>query len=592
MGVNVGQQRMPAGPRVVSGRALDLSGKRLPLWRRGVVRGNAPDAPGGPWQAGGKGLDKAGVSAAMGAFAGGFIKGLLVGLGAFALGFTVLSVVLPPAPEADDPRVTTPATEPGTPSAEADAPGPSDSAPALPSLVTPDTPGAQAPATAAEPDSPDAPQTPASPDVPGDGAAADADLAADHQPADTETRPAPAVPDLPALPGAEPADAPNSLQDQPADPAAPAMADLAPAQITPPERAADALPRIAEVPPMPEPPAEPLPGPDAAPSEEPAAAEADEQAPVPSDPAPEEPAITPVEPDGDTPDTPVPSAQIVRPAPGLPQAVEGVVTGRLPRVGAAEDNTGPAAPAVDDPTALPIPEEPEAEVEAGTDQPAHSRFAAAFEVDPARPHLAIILLDTAPTPETEAALLALEFPLSIAIDPADPDATRRATAYREAGHEVLIFATGLPTRATAADIEVTFTDWSATLPQAAALLDPANGGMRANAALARVAAPALADRGLGLFLASGGLGGARQAARAAGVVTGEVFRDIDEGLEARHTIRRYLDRAVFEAQRQGSVIVLGRADHAETLEALALWRSEGRAGEVTYGPAAILLTLD
>jgi polysaccharide deacetylase 2 family uncharacterized protein YibQ len=71
----------------------------------------------------------------------------------------------------------------------------------------------------------------------------------------------------------------------------------------------------------------------------------------------------------------------------------------------------------------------------------------------------------------------------------------------------------------------------------------------------------------------------------------EVFRVLDDEDQSPFTIRRYLDRAVFQASQIGEVIVFGDATNDATMEALEMWRSAGRADQVAVVPvSAILLT--
>lgn len=265
----------------------------------------------------------------------------------------------------------------------------------------------------------------------------------------------------------------------------------------------------------------------------------------------------------------------VPPAPGLPRTVEGVRVGRLPSIGDAAPLEEEAEPSVADDT-----QDPE--------QPAYRRHAAAYEAG-VGPLFSVILLDAPADAGAEAALLALPFAVSIALDPGDPDAPRRATAYRDAGHEIVILAAGLPTRATPSDLEVTFDGWFRALPQTVALLDVPEGGFQGNRALAQQIMPFLEADGHGLITQERGLNPAQQSARSAGVASATVFRIIDSDNENQFTIRRYLDRATFRAQQEGRVVVMGRAAHPETIAGLIGWRMEGRAGQVTIAPVSAQL---
>lgn len=551
----------------------------------------------------------------------GFIKGLLSGTVAFGAGFAVLSVLVPVQPSSQLPSRPDPVTQ---------TPPPVPAPPLAPPLASEsgggaslarDTRPASDPVAGADRDTAldlaaelaaalrpartdDSPDTSETGDTTADGTTATA-----PQPVpDTAAAPEPAeIPPAPA-----PAPAATTAQDQPApapDQAPPALAMPQP-DLTAPDSAPQPARSVASAPPLPlvqmmprwTPPSEAemallLPPDDAPPAPQQVlpvpAAEPDTAPPDSSDPG----LPGPDAPDPDTPATDAPAADaapqpapaepapvapapqtdpaprpVVRAVPGIApteRVVEGVVTGRLPSIGQPATDAAPAPDALADPA----------------DLPAWQRHAAAAPLS-GLPLFGVVLIDA---PQAEAALLALPFAVSLALDPADPDAARRAAAYRAAGHEVLILAEGLPAQAQPADIEVTFAAWLATLPESVAVIDPPEGALAGSRVLAQAVMPHLLADGHGLVTLSRGLNPALQAARAAGVPAASLFRLIDGGDESRVTIRRFLDRALFEAQQQGRVAVLGRAAHGETLAALVAWRMELRAGQADVVPISALL---
>ncbi|MGY6536805.1 MAG: divergent polysaccharide deacetylase family protein [Pararhodobacter sp.] len=541
----------------------------------------------------------------MSGFAGGFLKGIVTGVAAFVLGFAALSVIFPPAPREVPRQQAAEPVQPADPVAQAVPETSSPQGGMLPPLAPPSetrlvvpgqggvpVPGSVATAPVADhtagaeeapdgdliqPTLPDTGQamTPDGPADDGNGAAPEimvpAEQAAEPAP---EGAPAPVVPPAPAEPASEPG--PVADSDRPTATAAPEPPMLrAPGSLFQPEPdgASGTLPQIGQ-PPAPLPPT----------ASTPAASMAEGADPGGTTVAPDDAVAAP---------DPVPEAQagrdvpVTRPGSEQPRQVEGVVIGRLPSI------VSPVDPETGDDAMAEGPSEDAVAPQADDPAlPAHIRFAAPHDAPEGLPRLSVVLVDAPPDPEAETALLELDMPLGVALDPADDDAPRRAQAYRAAGHEVLILGQDLPARATPADIEVTLSAWSAQLPQAIGLLDPSSSGLQGNVVLARLVMPALAERGLGVVLPGGGLGGAQQAARAEGVVNAVIFRDLDQGSENRFTIRRYIDRAVFEAQRQGGVVLVGRANHSETIAALALWRSEGRADAVGLVPISALLQLD
>jgi polysaccharide deacetylase 2 family uncharacterized protein YibQ len=266
------------------------------------------------------------------------------------------------------------------------------------------------------------------------------------------------------------------------------------------------------------------------------------------------------------------------PLPGF-SAARPVETGRLPVVG------GPAADA---------PGAPDGGAEAAVsppldaDAPAWQRFAMVGAVPASGPVVALMLLDPGLSAAERDAWHALDLAFAVVIDPMRDDAAPVAADWRSRGREVVMLATGLPEGATPADLEVSFAAHFAAIPEAVAVLDTAARGLQSDRRLAEQVATILAEAGQGLILREGGLTQADQVAQAAGLAGARVYREIDDADQNAPTIRRMLDRAVFEAARSGRVLVLGRM-RAETRAGLEDWLERGRASEVTVGPATAAL---
>ena len=363
--------------------------------------------------------------------------------------------------------------------------------------------------------------------------------------------PAPApvlsVPDMASLPASV---------AQAADDARLALADTPvqrPAPITQSPFAAPATPNDG----LPVPPDLPARAPEAAPQDAPAPDAADVAPPAP-EPAPEpEPA----------PAAPAP-AQIVTPAPaGLPGRP---VTG-MPGQSASRDAPAPDAAAPDAPLSALV------------------RNAAPADGATGAPLMALVLNDPGLPQDARLALAARAIPFSVALNPMDPTAADAATLYRAMGKEVFLLAAGLPDRATATDVDVTLSAYFTAVPEAAGLIDlPRDGAVR-NARLLADVLQVVARDGHGMITFAGGLGQAARAAAAAGVPHAEVFRVLDPSDESPFTIRRFLDRAVFQASQLGQVVVYGEASNDAMLQALDLWQAEGRADQVSLVPASRIL---
>lgn len=203
--------------------------------------------------------------------------------------------------------------------------------------------------------------------------------------------------------------------------------------------------------------------------------------------------------------------------------------------------------------------------------------------------MALVLSDPGLPMAMRHSLAAMEFPFTIALNPLDTTAPDAAAIYTEAGKEVLILATAIPDGATASDLDVTFNAFFGSLPMAVGVIDLPQSGFARNARLLNEVLPLLQQDGHGLVTFSGGLAQAARAAGAAGVPHAEVFRIIDSGNDSAFTMRRFLDRAVFQASQMGQVIVFGDASNDVLMEAITMWRDGSRLDQVALVPISGIL---
>lgn len=203
--------------------------------------------------------------------------------------------------------------------------------------------------------------------------------------------------------------------------------------------------------------------------------------------------------------------------------------------------------------------------------------------------MAVILNDPGLPTALREALAGMDVPLTIALNPLDPTARAAADLYREGGKEVLILATSLPIGATASDLDVTFSTFFETLPSAVGVLDLPSNGFARNAALLREILPLLARDGHGLVTFGGGLAQSTRETAAAGIAHTEVFRILDSGDDSAFTIRRFLDRAVFQANQTGAAVVFGDAANEATRDAIEMWRDGLRNDQVAITPISGIL---
>ena len=255
---------------------------------------------------------------------------------------------------------------------------------------------------------------------------------------------------------------------------------------------------------------------------------------------------------------------------GAASAVDGVTTGRLPRIGDQPAETAEAA---------------------AVELPPVQQFAQDFDNPSGKPLFAVILRDTGGADVDRATLAALPFPVSFVIDPLAPNAIEAAAIYRAAGQEVIMLASGIPQGAQASDLEQTFQSLGAVLPQAVAVMDLATAGFQDDRPLASLVVPLVKNQGRGLITFNRGLNAADQVARRIDVPAATIFRHLDGAGEDLPLIRRYLDRAAFKAAQEGRVMVLGDT-RPTTIAALIEWTVEGRASSVTLAPATAVLSID
>lgn len=520
----------------------------------------------------------------------GFLGGILSGALVSAVGLAVASQLAGPPRPAPVAAQPAPVTQP-EPAREAPAaatqPAPATGTPApVASAAPPVAPSPEA-APAAGPALPGPETAPAS-DLAQEVAKPDAaDPAATAPLADTVPAGRPAVgagiaaPDAPGAEAAPPAVAPAGPDTAPAAPAPPAPASAAPAEAPPEADTASAAPpdlpgpgvgaapegTTAPAPGM----APAVPGPGMTPLPPPgppgaviAAAPEAESRPVLPEPPPA-PVVTPPVRSPSLPTiTGLPQAAGA-PAPGLGGGAAGVMTGRLPEVGA--DPAPDAAPAAAGP---------------------FRKNATHFSDHSGKPLFAVILTDTGLSEAERKALAGLALPVAVAVDPTAPDAGAAAAEYRKGGHEVLALATAIPPRATVSDLAVTIQGYETAVPDALGILDLASGGFQTNRGLSQQIVDLVGQAGLGLVTYDRGLNAADQLARAGKIPAAAIFRMLDAQGENAATIGRYLDRAAFKAQQDGAVVVIGSA-RAETLMALSNWATGERAQTVVLAPVSAVM---
>jgi len=257
------------------------------------------------------------------------------------------------------------------------------------------------------------------------------------------------------------------------------------------------------------------------------------------------------------------------PVPEISDLAPNVTTNRLPRIGEDADNT--------DETASEATEElPKSALEANS---------IPFENPDNKPLFSIILIDDG-NEGIDADLAArLPFPISFAVDGALPDAGARSARYREAGFEVMLYLR-LPEGATNSDVEIVLQSALSALPDAVAVFDAGQIGSDRNRA--QQVAQILAESGHGLVALSKGLNAIEQVAARNEVPVALAFREFDSNRESGPVIRRYMDRAAFRAQQEGSVIMVGHL-YSDSISGLLSWGLEDKAANMAIAPISAIL---
>jgi polysaccharide deacetylase 2 family uncharacterized protein YibQ len=341
------------------------------------------------------------------------------------------------------------------------------------------------------------------------------------------------------------------------------VAEAAPEPDVPAADVTEAAPEAAAPEPVPEPTPEVMPAPETAEADMPAAE-------TPGEAVPDMPGARPDALPGEA-EAQDPSAatddkgSTFKPAPGLPRAGE-------------SGDEAPAEPAAE-PAADPVDPRPIVQ------------FAASFENPDAKPPFAIVLIDDGNAALDRAALAALPFPVSFALNPLDPASAQHAATYRAAGKEVVMLVTGIAEGAMPADVEVAFQSMEQGLVEAVAVMDLPEPSFQNRRPLAATVVPILKAQGRGLLTWDAGLNAADQVARREDLEAGVIFRDLGSAGGDSAAMRRLLDRAVFKAGQEGRVSVVGTADPA-TVAAILEWTVEGKAATVALAPVTAVLTVE
>ena len=202
----------------------------------------------------------------------------------------------------------------------------------------------------------------------------------------------------------------------------------------------------------------------------------------------------------------------------------------------------------------------------------------ALDADTAPPStLALILLDQSGEGLTAEALSTLSIPLTIAIDPAAPNAASRGAMFARAGHAIMAILNVTDVK-TGGDVSIALAQALRVLPSATSVFVKDTAGLRRNAPVAQMVFASLAANDLGLVTFDLGLQTQNTAVQAT-----TVFRDLDSKGQSAAIMRRFLDQAIDTAQTEGPLVVMARL-RTETINALSNWAEQAGTGTVRVVP--------
>ncbi|MEO1293358.1 MAG: divergent polysaccharide deacetylase family protein [Pseudomonadota bacterium] len=222
-----------------------------------------------------------------------------------------------------------------------------------------------------------------------------------------------------------------------------------------------------------------------------------------------------------------------------------------------------------------------------------TQFAVPFAAGGDRPLMAIVLIDEGENPALRGGLAALPSPITFGVNADLPDATQVAGQYREAGFEISAIAPGggpLALRADAGEgqVQATLARIFQLVPGATTLMDPIGGPMPSNRSLSEIVLTSLKITGHGLLTHRGeGLNNVPLIADEVGVPSEVIYRIIDDEVGASN-ISLALERAVQDAERNGSVIVVGRV-RQETVSTIFSWILGEQSDGIEIAPVSAVL---
>ncbi|MEP5759530.1 MAG: divergent polysaccharide deacetylase family protein [Litoreibacter sp.] len=200
----------------------------------------------------------------------------------------------------------------------------------------------------------------------------------------------------------------------------------------------------------------------------------------------------------------------------------------------------------------------------------------------------IVIIDAGDDGVSRDQILNSTYPVTVAIDPAAPGAASLEEQYRTAGIEVVALLNDLPKNAEPTDVDVALSGYFDTLIKSVAVMDPLDARLQSDRELLEPVLGAIKSTGHGLMTYAQGLNSAQQAARRYGVPSASVYRVLDSEQEDASKIKRYLERAAFNANKDGSVVVVGHS-YPETMKTILEWALEANDDTMSLAPLSAIL---
>lgn len=211
---------------------------------------------------------------------------------------------------------------------------------------------------------------------------------------------------------------------------------------------------------------------------------------------------------------------------------------------------------------------------------------APFDPDPDLAKLAVILTHQGSDLPDGDGLADLPGEVSFAVDARAGNAGAIASAYRDAGREVVLIPS-FPPRATPQDIEVALGANLADVTGAVAVMDPGSAGFQNDRASVGQVIAVLAESGHGLITMSRGLNAAQQIADRFEVPAALIFNELGTASDAGAAARA-LDRVAFRARQETGIIVLGSADDV-TKAGIKAWLDGRSADGLQLAPVSAVM---